>query len=262
MTLLIKQCSRCKKTKHPREFYTDKFKKSGLSSRCVLCNKDPEVRLARIKSKEKYRATPKGRAKSLIDGVKYRNQSKKRSALEKTLTIEDIFPAIKAGQCQLTGLPFDFYPAKVTHKNPYSPSLDRIDSQKGYTKENVRVVLSAVNDALGEHDDKTMLPILEAMVKGIKKNAKKKSASRLSNEHNSQSENHSEFRTIFRTRPWENCDGAHHSGGAQDEDLGDSPTESSPECLGAGVSEVGAPMPPKSKQDNGQSSTAYIWLES
>lgn len=48
-------------------------------------------------------------------------------------------------RCLLTGLPFS---SDATYRNPYAPSIDRIDSRKGYTRDNSRLVLHSVNLAL------------------------------------------------------------------------------------------------------------------
>lgn len=53
--------------------------------------------------------------------------------------------------CALTGIPF--YMADRPERsriNPYAPSLDRIDCQGGYTKDNVRLVAFAVNVMLND----------------------------------------------------------------------------------------------------------------
>jgi hypothetical protein len=118
------------------------------------------------------RKTPNGRAKHLIADA--RKSDAKKQKFEINISVDWVEEKLKKGICELTGLPFDFSPSKNTHFNRYAPSLDRIDSGKGYTKDNVRVDLSSVNIALGQYSDEEMLPILEAMVTGIK-NAKEKS---------------------------------------------------------------------------------------
>ena len=125
----------------------------------------------------KARANTKGRSSRLIYAAKRRAE---KNNISFSLTIEDVFPVIEKGFCELTNLPFDLNPQKKHKQNPHAPSLDRINSSKGYTKQNTRVVLSAVNTALNEYGEKIMLPILEAMVKGIKKNVKKKSTTPIS----------------------------------------------------------------------------------
>lgn len=51
-------------------------------------------------------------------------------------------------RCALTGIPF-YATNKATSKvNPFTPSFDRIDCSKGYTKDNVRLVVWAINAML------------------------------------------------------------------------------------------------------------------
>lgn len=113
----------------------------------------------------------KGRALSLIKAARRRSKQKN---LEFNLTLKDVLPQIEKGICQLTELPFDLIPPGRKKRNPYSPSIDRIDSSKGYTPDNIRIVLVAVNDCINQYGDDTILPILKALVKGIEKNNVKK----------------------------------------------------------------------------------------
>ena len=52
------------------------------------------------------------------------------------------------GKCCLTGIPFADTNERKNARRPYMPSIDRIDSKKGYIKGNVRLVCTAVNMAL------------------------------------------------------------------------------------------------------------------
>lgn len=118
----------------------------------------------------KNRLTPEGRARILL--VAARQRAKKAKGVM-TLTWQEIAKKIEHGKCELTGLPFDLNTIEHQHTNPYAPSLDKIDPRnKNYTPENVRVVLAAVNVALGEYGTKDMLPIFEALVKAIRKENK------------------------------------------------------------------------------------------
>lgn len=55
------------------------------------------------------------------------------------------------GACCLTGIPFSLEPPEFGFTiNPKSPSLDRIDPKGGYTKDNVRLILSCVNIAFSQ----------------------------------------------------------------------------------------------------------------
>jgi hypothetical protein len=65
------------------------------------------------------------------------------------------------GRCQLTGLPFV---VSTGSNNAYSPSIDRIDSAKGYTPDNCRFILWAINRFKMVDTDETMLSIARALV--------------------------------------------------------------------------------------------------
>ena len=65
------------------------------------------------------------------------------------------------GKCAVTDVPFQFGVGKL---HPYSPSLDRNDNSKGYTQDNCRFVLHAVNNFKGTGTDEDMLVIAQAIV--------------------------------------------------------------------------------------------------
>lgn len=60
---------------------------------------------------------------------------------------------IEQTACALTNLPFDTRVGIYKTSNPFRPSLDRIDSSKGYIPSNVRLVCCAVNYGLNEFGD-------------------------------------------------------------------------------------------------------------
>lgn len=88
----------------------------------------------------------------------------KKKGLPCTITKLWITQALDAGVCQLSGIPFDLTPTKASHFNPYSPSIDRIDSSKGYTFKNSRVILTALNVALSEYGLDTYLTIAKKVI--------------------------------------------------------------------------------------------------
>lgn len=47
--------------------------------------------------------------------------------------------------CALTGIPFYFRHSAESFQDPFGPSLDRINPKGGYTKDNVRLVVFALN---------------------------------------------------------------------------------------------------------------------
>ncbi len=93
-----------------------------------------EARKARVQ-------TPTGRAATLCHMARARCR---KSGLPFAVTADLIAARIAAGACEVSGIPFDL---RVGHRrlSPWAPSIDRIDSSKGYTPENVQVVVSMLN---------------------------------------------------------------------------------------------------------------------
>ena len=144
----MKHCFACDTNKSLNLFNKNKLRLDGLQTQCKDCCKN-------------RRATSQYKAKHLISTAKYRSDVV-------TVTWQWVKEKIDNGFCELTGLPFDLNAQFQFSKNPYSPSIDRIDSKiHEYTPENTRIVLHFVNQALNEYDQQTVLPILKAMVQTI-----------------------------------------------------------------------------------------------
>jgi hypothetical protein len=79
------------------------------------------------------------------------------------LTAAWVREQLASGCCAVTGLPFHVEINRA-RKHPRAPSLDRIDSAKGYTTDNVRVVLWAVNTGCMEWGLDEYLAIASAAV--------------------------------------------------------------------------------------------------
>ena len=100
--------------------------------------------------------------------VLYKNTLKraKSSGLDHSLTADEFIEIFYAqdGKCAVSGIYF----AKGKDVNwrcmPYYPSLDRISSSKGYSKDNVRFVLTAVNIALSDWGDAVLKDIAFGIV--------------------------------------------------------------------------------------------------
>jgi len=57
------------------------------------------------------------------------------------------------GLCALTGTELDTQSGSLDDKNPRRASVDRIDSGKGYTKDNIRLLCHWANNAKSTYDD-------------------------------------------------------------------------------------------------------------
>lgn len=118
-----KICSKCKLEKNLMDFYPSK-------AQCVLCKK---------KLQAAYRR--KNPILSMFKGAKYRAKYLKK---EFTITLKDIQIPKK---CPVLGIPLiikKYKPGRNDY-NPNSPSLDRIDNNKGYTPENIQVISYRAN---------------------------------------------------------------------------------------------------------------------
>lgn len=78
--------------------------------------------------------TPEGRAAKLLRTAR---AMAPRRGLAFEIGIDNILPAMLAGKCQVTGIPFDMLSAR----GPFRPSIDRIDSSRGYEIDNVQLVV-------------------------------------------------------------------------------------------------------------------------
>lgn len=137
--------------------------------------RDPEKRRAdqrarRLADPEKYQAY--GRAEQLrrrqqkpwLASFHACRKRAKQKGMEFTLTYEWAIHRY-TGKCEMTGLLFEV--REVAGKpgpRPHSVSIDKIDQTKGYTPENCRFVLNAVNTLRGSGSDADVMKIMQALV--------------------------------------------------------------------------------------------------
>lgn len=75
---------------------------------------------------------------------------------------------VQHGRCALTGLSFNLREVGTGKaKRPFAPSLDQIEGDKGYTKDNVRLVCQMVNFALNRFGEDAFYEIAKAAVSHI-----------------------------------------------------------------------------------------------
>jgi hypothetical protein len=87
-----------------------------------------------------------------------RNRAKRRGI---QFDLDAFVPAIQEridkGVCELTGFPFDLSPGRKFN----SPSVDRADPSRGYTYDNIRIVLNLVNAALGDWGEDVLRTVMQ-----------------------------------------------------------------------------------------------------
>ena len=148
-----KKCSICGKIKT-----TDDFYKSQRGSKCKECILDI--------TREYKRQKRKNLEFKKLEGIKQKERrvrlwentlihdSKYRSDLENTLTVQDIKDIFKKqeGKCYWFNIPL--IPSN-SKKHPQQPSLDRLDRDKGYSKDNVVLACYSANIGRNENDVET-----------------------------------------------------------------------------------------------------------
>lgn len=155
-------CVDCQQIKDRNPTPERKMYLSDLNKKFYIENKDEISIKDRI-----YLSTPKARAAQLWTSAKERAIKKKQNI---SITKEWIEDKLKIGRCELSGLPFDFVrnegAGRGSGKKTYAPSLDRIDSTKGYEPSNCRVILWALNTAFSNWGEDVFAVIASQWLKG------------------------------------------------------------------------------------------------
>ncbi len=113
---------------------------------------------SRSKANQKYRSTFAGRA-AVMCATK-RLYCKKHN-LPFDLTTGWYMDKLRKG-CELTGIAFSY--TTDARVQPTSPSVDRINPDRGYLKSNCRMILYAVNMFKGAGTDDQMLYLAQALI--------------------------------------------------------------------------------------------------
>lgn len=104
----------------------------------------------RAENKEKHYEDLTARMKYLVAACRSRARDKKHNC---DITWQGAYVIIKTQnlKCALTGVEFDFSRAKDRRVHPFAPSIDRKDSSKGYSYDNVQFVCWIVNQAKSDY---------------------------------------------------------------------------------------------------------------
>lgn len=99
----------------------------------------------------------------LVANAKHRATKK---GLEYDIDVDFIYDILKGGKCARTGIEFSLgYNGKsFKDRNAYTPSIDKIDPTKGYTKDNVQVVCWWYNLSKSNFSDQTVLELCKKLV--------------------------------------------------------------------------------------------------
>ena len=149
-----KVCGHCKVDKPLTDYTKNNAAGDGLQSKCRFCDIAYQAK-RRIENPQKRRDYEKQylnnkrqdfdfRLNMLLNASKQRARNKNR---EHTITVEDIKAIYPTdGCCPIFGMKLEFNTAGFREN---SPSIDRIDSTKGYTPDNIQIISWKANRIKG-----------------------------------------------------------------------------------------------------------------
>jgi hypothetical protein len=110
------------------------------------------------------------RASTLYHSAKKRAKSKN---IPFDITLDCVHEKLKHGYCEVTNIPFVIKEyTKEGHKeivHAHSPSLDKIDSTRGYTKDNVQIVIDQYNKMKGDRDLETTIFLARKLIEAYER---------------------------------------------------------------------------------------------
>lgn len=134
----------CGEYKADEEFYVDRRIASGRDSRCKTCcrlrgkayNKLPEHRARALETRRAWNAAKENWPAIILYSAKARA---KKQGIEFSLTTEDV---VIPERCPVLGIVLS---KSQKSRTDNSPSIDRIDSSKGYVRGNVAIISDRAN---------------------------------------------------------------------------------------------------------------------
>ena len=149
-----KKCCLCKEEKHLSEFSKNLASKDKLQYKCRTCDveyqrkrraADPQKAADYSRQYQKNKRKDFNyRLQMLINASKQRASIKGREHSISVADLKELYP--KDGCCPIFGMKLEFNSAGFREN---SPSIDRIDSQKGYTRDNIQIISWKANRIKG-----------------------------------------------------------------------------------------------------------------
>ena len=155
-----KLCPKCEQTLDISKFNKDKSNSTGLQTYCKECG---------TQNTKKWASSYDGYLKKLFLDIKH-NAKKRAKSLEVNITIDDLKELYEAqnGLCALSGIKMtmDTYMVKENQHiiNKNNISVDRIDSDKGYDKDNIQLVCAIINRMKSDLPDNDFIDICQKII--------------------------------------------------------------------------------------------------
>lgn len=134
---------------------------SELKSAYYAANRE-KWKQYRHNARQKLTTSVSHRAAKLLTWIRVRAA---RTGREFDLTSEWLLEKMQAGVCEVAGIRLDLGKDGDSRFNPWGPSIDRIDSARGYTQDNCRLVCWIYNMAKAEWSDEVVMTLAKALAK-------------------------------------------------------------------------------------------------
>ncbi len=182
---MAKTCTLCKTSKDESEFIKDKGRPNSWCRVCYRSyrkqkgydkyanraeyfaahqrarRKVPANKIANNVYKKQYRSTFVGTITSLLRGAKNRALN---NELLFDLDREWIESRLTPMLCEATGVALTLEIDESVSHSPFRPSIDRIDNNKGYIKDNCRIVAVIYNKAKSDYTDADVLRMAQGLI--------------------------------------------------------------------------------------------------
>lgn len=156
---VLKRCSKCGETKPTTEFYFNRVAKDGLQVICRLC-RSVNVALAMD-----------GWSSVAIQRVYASAGLRRKRGLDCAIDIDSAWLDSRIAEigyrCELSGVKFNMDDSR----SPAHPSIDRIDSNLGYTKNNCQIVCCSLNYAKNNRTQAEFVAFLAKLREGLNEKA-------------------------------------------------------------------------------------------
>lgn len=162
----LRYAKNCEQVKaRARQAYLDNTETIKARNQAYAARNQDKIKAARVKywhgsRKHKEKTvwmTYEGRAKKLLGSCRCSSRSR---GLDFAIGLDDILVQLSTGHCAATGLPFDM----SSTRGPFRPSIDRIDSRKGYVPGNIQVVAWMYNAAKQQYTADDVITMARALV--------------------------------------------------------------------------------------------------
>ena len=239
---------------YQKEWYqNNKEKMNEFAKKWYQNNKEQVLEKAKHNN-EKTKHDKEYRAERILKGARKRARQKN---LEINIDKSFLNELLKTEKCALTGVPFDFTVWEGKNTNPFAPSVDRIDSEKGYIKDNVRIVLFCVNSALNSYGLEFMVPIFKKLITYAQKNT----TPPVSIENYRESQEDTQLGSVLGTRIGQNgYRFDDNSGTVQGKDADHSAQESGGDSMGRRSKEVESSIVAQSIEATWPREPKVIWV--